>query len=209
MLDQVEAELTSVNPTSRIDGAGAPAVRPSRIVGSMSTLRPSFVPSRGFARPGPVAAFALAASASACTDAETERSAESVRGPWFHCELERARDPNCLVLDDDGFELAAAGRVRAIEETGQGSLPECEGSTCFPSTLDASRVTRGDELGSWVYGNGLLTLVVNGCAERLEPRIDEALGVFDVCTPPLDDSATARDVVRVRRFTGAVEYTNP
>ncbi len=160
------------------------------------------------ALPG-LALVALTSALVGCSDAETELSPASVRGPWFYCELERARDPNCLLLDDDGIELAAAGRVRAVEEAEQGALPECGGSTCFASTAAGLRVTRGDELGSWVYTNGVLALTLNGCTERLEPRTDEPLEVFDFCAPPLEDSATGRDVVRIRRFPGTVEYTNP
>ena len=160
---------------------------------------------RAFARA--LLACAFGAALGACGDEADERSPDSVRGAWFYCELER--DPNCLVLDDDGFELAANGTVRAIEDTGQGSLPECGDSACLAVTAPQARVERGEELGTWVYGNGTLTLVVRGCAERLRPRVGEPLVAFESCPAPLDDSATERETVRVRRFPGAVEYTNP
>ena len=154
-------------------------------------------------------ATAFAAALGGCGDEATEASPDSVRGAWFYCESASEADPNCLLLDDDGFELAAGGRVRAIEDTGQGSLPECGGSACLAATDARVEVERGEELGTWVYGNGTLALVVNGCAERLRPRAGEPLALFADCPAPIDDAATSRDVVRVRRFAGRVEYTNP
>ena len=58
-----------------------------------------------------------------------------------------ANDPNCLILDDDGFELAGDGTVRAIEDVGQGSLPDCGGSACFAATAERVEVDRGVDLG--------------------------------------------------------------
>ena len=50
---------------------------------------------------------------------------------------------------------------------------------------------------------------MNGCAERLRPRTDAPLVAFEDCSAPIDDSATDRDVVRVKRFAGPVGFTNP
>ena len=154
-----------------------------------------------------LACLALAALLAGCADEADERSPASVRGAWLYCES--ARDPNCLLLDDDGFELAAGGRVRAIEETGQGSLPDCGGSACLAATAPRAEFERGEELGTWVYGNGTLTLVVRGCAERLRPRVGEPLVAFEDCPAPLADAATGRGAVRVKRFAGQASYTNP
>ena len=157
--------------------------------------------------PPVLAAAAAAGLVGGCSDEADERSPRSVTGAWFYCEL--ATDPNCLILDDDGFELAANGTVRAIETTGQGSLPECGGSACLAVTDERVEVDRGAELGTWVYGRGTLTLVVNGCAERLWPRTGAPLVAFDGCPAPIEDASTDGDEVRVRRFPGRVAYTNP
>ena len=165
---------------------------------------------RSTALPPPaVAALAVAFPLvlGACSDEADEASPRSVVGAWFYCES--ARDPNCLLLDDDGFELAGDGSVRALEDTGQGSLAECGGSACFAATDAVVEAERGAELGTWVYGRGTLTLVVDGCAERLRPRTDRPLVAFGGCPAPIDDAATDRDEVRVRRFPGRVRYTNP
>lgn len=131
---------------------------------------------------------------------------DDIAGNWFICEFNSTSD--CSVLDDDGIALTSAGEVLRIEESGQGSLAECDGSPCFSGSMASVQAIQS-AIGNYTYANGQLTLSIGGCNETSTLLVVNAETFIQVasCDTEFDDSEDA-DGSLLREYSGNLEFVN-
>lgn len=144
-----------------------------------------------------------------CSGSESEPSSsfpDTVVGSWFICEFNNVSD--CSIFDDDGITFTQEGEVIRIEETGQGSLDECNGSPCFSSALSSIEVMQS-LVGSYTYSNGQLSISTPGCSETAVLILSNAETFIQIptCDTEFDGSQTA-DGSLLRKYDGSVEFVN-
>jgi len=130
----------------------------------------------------------------------------TVVGNWFICDFGTPND--CEILDDDGIRLTENGEIRKLEESGQGSLPECSGR-CFSSALSQIEAVVSEPIGNYSYEGGTLSVIIDGCSEDV--TIERNGGSFFLlvnnCDSEFDDSSTDNGSV-LRQFSGTTILLN-
>ena len=94
---------------------------------------------------------------SGCSDPDgsSTKNTNTIIGFWFGCEF--GSSDGCIILDDDGYQFTDEGEIYDIEESTQGSEPECGQSPCFNGDKRSLTINR-NLIGTYTYDGASITI---------------------------------------------------
>ena len=94
---------------------------------------------------------------SGCSESDDNKAKNTNTHSGFQFGCEFGSSDGCIILDDDGYQFTDEGEIYDIEESTQGSEPECGQSPCFNGDKRSLTINR-NLIGTYTYDGASITI---------------------------------------------------